>query len=122
MKIRGAALVNRFYVSDGWTREAVAKLLKRPKYPESLGVVVLRYTFELPRDLLKLSEAEIDNLINLDGIPADNGEPYYYAVYDPRAVFDKEKVQQHEYVPFTMMSSNKIYDCDRAFSTKNRWG
>jgi len=108
MRIHGAALVNRFYVNDGWTREAVAKLLKRPKYPESLEVVVLRHTFESP-------------LEQTTGSTTDDGEPYYYAVYDKSAIFDKEKVKQHEYVPFRLVSSGKIYNCDKTFDTKNRW-
>ena len=109
MRIHGAARINRFYIRDGWTREAVAELLKKPEDSKAkIKRVILRYTFEGRGTSMRE-----------DGIPTKKSEPLYYAIYDQSAIFDKKKVQQHEYCPFEM--SGKIYDCDKTFDTKNRW-
>lgn len=85
MKIRAASLVNRFYVSDGWTKEAVAELLSIP----DIRYVEARYEEE------KNKGGEISEPLYA------NSPVLYYAVYDtflPNEVyFIKEKVDKHLY-------------------------
>ena len=75
MRIRGASLVNRFYIEDGWTKQLVADLMVEP----NVDKVILRYDTK-----------EVKN----------DSKPIYYAVYDLSIVFDREKVEQHEYESF----------------------
>ena len=90
MKIRGAALVNRFYAHDGWTRKKVAALLADPKKMEH---VTPRY---------------------FDGDP----KVAYYAVYDHEVAFLASKIAKHEYIPFSM--GKGVGPCDKEFESKNK--
>ena len=100
MKIQGAALINRFYIRDGWTKEKVAGLLLSPEKWEDKMKCVEERSF--PEYLQDGTEEQV---------------PAYYAVYesfmgDANPVFDKEKVEKHEYQPF---------ESDGGFETKNTW-
>jgi hypothetical protein len=72
MIIIGAALANRFYISDGWTREKVAKLL----FNQNTQHVIPRI----------FKENDPDN---------------YFAVYEASVIFISEEVAKHEYRPYS---------------------
>ena len=42
----------------------------------------------------------------------------YYVVYDRSVVFDKEKIQKHGYVPFSI-DGHKPCSTDKLFESKN---
>jgi hypothetical protein len=89
MLIIGAALINRFSISNGWTREKVAQLL----IDKDINHVTPRY--------FKPNESDPDD---------------YFAVYDD-AIFDLNEVEKHEFRPFSQHecdnSFNKKNRCTR---------
>lgn len=89
MKICGAALANRFYARDGWTRGKVVALLADPKQKEH---VEPRYFAEDPKVA-------------------------YYAVYNHGVSFLASKIAGHEYVPFNL--GGGVSPCDEKFESKN---
>ena len=103
MIIRGASLVNRFYISDGWTTEKVAELLSTPKdMAKKIACVSLRcfrnYSGPASRDMYI---------------------PTYFAVYENKhpahnPEFDAKKVLEHEYIPYRSAFGHE------GFGTKNR--
>ena len=90
MKIIGACLINRFYKTHGWTREAVFAMLRRcrgntPPKPEDIAAV------------------------------EDRGE--YFAVYDRRSEFSSSAIAGHEYEPYSespcdrdFRGKNRVYE------------
>lgn len=92
MIIQGAALVNRFYVVDGWTKEKVAELLV---HPEDGNKIETRYDKEFSA-----------------GIPKPDGKALYFACYG-HYPFNEGKIKEHEYKPFSKS------ECDQLFSQKN---
>lgn len=110
MIIQGAALINRFYISDGWTKKKVAELLKYPlRMKDKIKCVTSRIFTDY--DIKSDKSKEISS---------------YYAVYPditshPEAIFNKEKVMKHEYKPFTMLGSKIISHCNKSFGSKNKW-
>ena len=101
MKIIGASLCERFYSSNGWTRESVAELLA-DRNPEHVT----------PRWWDEVREY-------VDGKqvcrPVVEGEtPVYFAVY-VSVPFVKERIEKHEYHPLEMGGIS-----DGVFETRNR--
>jgi hypothetical protein len=106
MIIRGAALANRFYASDGWTAELVAELLSDP----DVRWVTTRYENEGVMPMLAHDE--------------ETNGPTYFAVYEhgigvpPKPPpFLRSKISKHEYRPFKM--GELQLECDMNFSDKN---
>lgn len=92
MIIRGANLVDRFYRSDGWTREDVANLIQWEggKHPK-IFYVIPRY-FDDRDDEIR-EKSKFDVLLN--DFPYDDAD--YYAVYSRHRL----NYEGHQYKPFT---------------------
>ena len=86
MRIIQASLCLRFYTANGWTRSAVANLLKDDCRPAR---VMPRYFDE--RDKVGQGSFELD-----DGL--DHDECDYFAVYDNHDPFLPDALAEHEIV------------------------
>lgn len=92
MKIRGGQKINHFFKKDGWTRQLISDLITNKK--------------------------EFVNILRkIESKTSDRGE--YYVVYDNHVIFDKEKIKQHEYVPFSI-DGRKPCTTDKLFELKNK--
>jgi hypothetical protein len=89
MRIIEASLCLRFYRSNGWTREAVRKLLCDDK---RLARVMPRYFDE--RDKAGQGSFELD-----DDLPHDDCD--YFAVYGCTNPFSRDELAKHEVIPFS---------------------
>jgi len=107
MKIRGHERTNRFYEKDGWNRAKILELIKNKNdFPNIFRKIES-----------KISEAIITNYKKNTAEIID--EPYY-TVYCGHIIFDKEKVQQHEYIPYSV-DNHRPCDEDKSFGNKNKW-
>lgn len=91
MRIIGASLANRFYISDGWNEREVARLIFTPaNWADRLKTIECRGAFE--------------------SSPID--EPIYYAVYNlgKKVIFDRAKVEEHKFEPFRMQLNQTFGD------------
>lgn len=98
MIIRGASLVDRYYRSDGWTREDVAKLIIGvPDASISRIYYVIPRYFDSDRDIAMQKSVPHGYILH-NNFGYDDCD--YFAIYDSQVEVD---MSEHNYQPFKML-------------------